>query len=576
MRTIGRAIKFVWVAFRSLALLLGFGLIGLAIAVLVIAPWDRGDARVPDGAVLDISYRGKLSEKPVSGNLLRLAQGRGLSVFRMNRIIRQAALDDRIAVLAMDLSGAQVPLAHAEELAEAVAIFRQSGKQTYAFSTGWNLGRYRLASAFQNIAMPPSGDFSVGGLALISPYGKDLADNLGLQPQIEKRKSYKSAADFMTEQGMSRDLRQANQVLLDDLKRSALNGIALARKAQLTRWNELEAPLKIAFWRPDLAHKFGFMDRLIHRDEFYEGIGSSTVKAAKYAQFALRGNPDAAATIALIAASGTIKSGRSNPLDAGTITDISLIKDLQRAANDETIAAILIRVDSPGGGYTPSDAIARIIANIDKPVVVSMGPVAGSGGYMIAMAADRIVAEPSTITGSIGVIGGKIAINELLADWGVNVETVRSGPHGGINSPLLPYNSAQQTLLSQRIDTIYAEFTAAVATHRDLTAEQAEAAAQGRIWTGRQAMNLGLVDRLGGVLAGIDEVVKLLELESDGAINVVEYPRLSNAQRLSSVVGLQLQRIQTGMDWFASPETALEQIEARSGIRAEMPAFQIR
>ena len=259
-----------------------------------------------------------------------------------------------------------------------------------------------------------------------------------------------------------------------------------------------------------------------------------------------------------------------------TITDQDLIRDLLAASKDPAIDAIVLRIDSGGGGYSPSDAILQTIAGIDKPVIASMGPVAASGGYMIAMAADRIVAHGATITGSIGVISGKIVIRDLLEDYGIELESVEAGPFGGINSPLAEYSIAERTRLIRRVDTIYDEFTSAVASYRGMPPDDVEAVAQGQVWTGRQALDRRLIDGVGGILSALAEASNALSLETGVPVAVVEYPRLSRSERLSGVIGRSFDRIQTGLDWFGPPESVLKRLERRSGIRAEMPFMVIQ
>lgn len=575
MKSVGRIFRIIWLTIRTFSLLIGFGVIGLLVWLLIAQPWQKTEVAVADGTVIDLTFQGQLAEKPVSGNFLNIARGQGMSVYRLSQIIRTAATDARVKGLIIDLSAAQVPLAQAEELAEAMADYRMSGKRAYAFSSSWDLGRYRLAAAFSDIWMPASGDFSVTGLTMISPYAREFADDQGISAELEKRKSYKSAADFLTERGMNRDLREANQALLDDLRRTALDGIAAARKDHLTV-QHIEAALTNAFWRPDLARSLGLIDKLAHRADLNTAMSGPRMVAGSYLPAALKTPTAAESTIALISASGAIRGGRNNPLDADSIADLSLINELRMAEEDDRIDAIILRVDSPGGGYTPSDAIVQTMVQMQKPIIVSMGPVAGSGGYMIAMAGDRIVAHPSTITGSIGVIGGKIVIEDLLDDWGVAVETVESGPFGAVNSPMVPYTPAERVLLAKRIDTIYREFTEAVAFHRELTPEATEAAAQGRIWTGKQALDLGLVDQLGGFRVAVAEAVTALKLDSNVAVAVIEYPDLSPFDRIAHTADLGMLTARDAYSWIGSPERVLDRLEDEGGIRVEMPTFYLK
>lgn len=571
-----RLFRWIWAAIRTVSLLIGFTVIGLIVLLLALAPWEDTTTDIADGSILDLSFEGRLGEKAVTGNFVQLARGQGLSVFRLSRIIQAAAKDDRIASIYIDLSAAEVPLAHAEELADALSLYRNSGKPAHAYSSSWDLGRYMLATGFTEIWMPKSGDFGVGGLKMVMPYAAELADDLGIEPQLEKRKEFKSAADFLLARGMTPAQRQANTELLAQLYGEALGRLhtrpALTERSSQTLVSDLDA----AFWDAGKAAELGFIDRLGHREELQKDMEGPRIKAVAYLPEAMTQPDEPAAAIAFIAASGGIREGQANRLDGDTITDQDLVRDLLAASKDPDIDAIVLRIDSGGGGYSPSDAILQTIAGIDKPVIASMGPVAASGGYMIAMAADRIVAHGATITGSIGVISGKIVIRDLLEDYGIELDTVEIGRFGGINSPLAEYSIAERTRLIRRVDTIYDEFTSAVATYRDLTPADVEASAQGQVWTGRQALDRGLVDSVGGILHALAEASKALSLETGAPVAVVEYPRLSRSERLSGVIGRSFDRIQTGLDWFGPPESILKRLERRSGIRAEMPFMVIQ
>lgn len=564
--------RWIWTALKAVVMLTGLGVIGLAVLVLVLQPWERSSVNVPDGAVLDLTWRGQLGEKPVNGNVFQIARNDGLSVFRMLQAISGAANDDRISAIRIDLSHADVPLAHAEALGDAMAAFRKSGKPSYAFASDWNLGRYALGAGFDEIWMPESGTFGVGGLKMISPYAAELANELGIEAQIEKRKEYKSAADMLLATGMTAAQRQANQTLLDRAWSAAMSLIRAGRKPFAEHDDaQLAGMLQDAFWNATEAKAQGLIDRLGHRTAFRtEGAGPA-IGVRKYLPAVLGTPSGTAGKIAFITASGTIREGRASKLDGDTITDMNLVEDLLAASRDPEIDAIVLRIDSGGGGYVPSDAILDTIAGIEKPLVASMGRLAGSGGYMIAMAADRIIAHSSTITGSIGVVGGKIVIEDLLHDWGVNINTVSSGPFAGANSPLTSYSVAERNRLVRRIDQIYADFTADVALHRKMSAADVEAAAQGRIWTGSQARELALIDQIGGPYLAVQAAAELLEIAEGERLHVIEYPRHSGSSRIASAVGLGLKRMGVLQRWSLSPESILSRLEEEGGIRAEMP-----
>jgi protease-4 len=568
-------LRVVWVSLKGLVFLTGLLVLAGVIVLIVAAPWERERPDIPDRAVLDISFGETLSEKPVSGQFLNLVRDDALSLFRLVRVIDRAAADPRIASLEMDLSVSDLALSHAGELAAAVARFRAAGKPARVFSTWYDLPRYRLAAAFSEIWMPRSGDFAVGGLAMQTPYAGELADDLGIEPQLERRKRYKSAADIIAEREMSPDLRAAFATLLETMHRSVLDGIAADRPAA-GEDGALAERFADAFWNPARALELGLIDGLAFRHEFEDAAPGPVVDASDYLAEAMTFAGEPAARVALVTATGQIEDGRANPLDAGRIAAESLIDDLLDAAEADEADAILLRIDSPGGGYGPSDAIAAAIESIDKPVVVSMGPVAGSGGYIIAMPGDRIVAHETTITGSIGVIGGKIVVADLLSENGVRIETVEAGRDGDINSPATRYSLRQRRMLADRIDDIYDAFTADVARHRGMTPAEVEAAAQGRVWTGVEALRLGLIDRTGGFREALEELSVLLGNAPVDRIHVAEFPARSPYEQLLNAADLGFAQARAALTGGGFSFSRLDALLLPPHPRAEMPRLDIR
>lgn len=574
MNAIGRALRIVWFTFKSLIFIVGFLVIGGLVAAIVIAPWEQRPPDLDDGTILELTFGGELPESASEGGFLGVLRGNALSLPRMVRAIDRAATDARIVALKIDLSGADLPYAHAETLAHAVKRFRATGKRAYVVSQQYDLARYRLAAAFDEIWLPAAGEFAVTGVALQTPYGGELAEELGIEPQLERRKRYKSAADVIAERRMAPELRLALTELVVSMDDQLKDGIDSDREKVA---EDLEGRLDRALLDPGAALEAGLIDRLGHAHELDDRLVGPRVGARKYLREVLK-EPAERRRVAFIVASGPIQGGWGSPLDGGTIHAERLINTLQAASEDPQVAAIVLRIDSPGGGYAPSDAIRQVIEGIGKPVIASMGEVAGSGGYMIAMAADRIVAGATTITGSIGVIGGKIVVEDLLADLGVRIETVKSGAEAGFNSPFSRYTPAQRQRLSRRIDAIYADFVNGVAAARQLDPAKAEAAAQGRVWTGRQALELGLVDRVGDLRTAFDEAADAIRAGGADDIAIVEYPRIGWRERLSaaadpSFIGMSLG---LGHPLLTRAREAAAELEPRDLIRLRMPVVELR
>lgn len=533
MEVLIRILRSLWFVAKAAVFLVGIAVIALIVAVVVAAPWEREAPTLAEGSVLQLAWEGRLDEKPRVDRFIPAFVDQRLSLTRLVRVIDRAAVDPRIAGLELDLTTADVPYAHAEAIAAAVQRFREAGKTAHVFAEAYDLPRYSLATAFDQIWMPPSGEFAAAGVALETPYAGEFVDDLGVRPALERRKLYKTAADVLMERHMHPAVRQAMAELVDDVYDRTLRAIAERRKIP---GGDAAGALDRAFWDPQAAVESGLVDRLAYRHDMQDALKGPRIAANNYFAIAEQAPEGARARVALVVASGEIASGWGGPLDTGRIASGSLVSELEMAARDPSIDAILLRLDSPGGGYAASDAIREAISRIEKPVIVSMGNVAASGGYMIAIAADRIVAHGSTLTGSIGVIGGKIVVDDLLRDNGINWELVQSEPKAGVQSPFVDYTFEQRQRLAGRIDRVYESFVRSVAEARQMSPQAVEAAAQGRVWTGRQALERGLIDRVGGLDVALDEVAGALAVDDRRSLDVVEYPPWTPWQRLSELV----------------------------------------
>jgi len=573
----GRLLRFlrgIWLFAKAGVFVIGLLVVAGVVAALILAPWETRQTELPSSAVLDIQIVGDLDEKPSSTNFSQFVRGNSMTVARLVRVLDRAARDDRITGLDMDLSLAGLGLTDVEALLPAIAAFRAQGKQTRIFAESYDLARYRLASGFDEIWISPSGEFAVTGVALEMPYAGELVDRLGIKPALEQRKDFKTAADVLKRREMAPHVRVAFAELVQDIHRSALNDIAQGRNLSLL---EVQTGLETALLNPDAALQNGLLDRAAYATAFHDRTGRSTVDFASYLP-ELRDPIDAnAPTIALITASGQISSGRGGGFGSNVITDGALVADLKAAAEHPQIDAILLRIDSPGGGYGASDAIRAAMADIDKPIVASMSAVAGSGGYMIALGADAIVAHPSTITGSIGVISGKIVVDDLLEEYGVRFEIIRSERNAAIFSPFADFTRDQQVRLSRRVDAIYDAFTGLVVDARKLPIEQVEAAAQGRVWTGSQAFGLKLVDATGGFETALDILRQRLGVAADRELHVTEFPGGTAQDRFLEVIENGLGGMNAAMrGQEISVDSMRDHLAAEAGILLLTPDLTLR
>jgi protease IV len=436
--------------------------------------------------------------------------------------LRRARDDDRVAVLVARLGGKSVGLAAVQELRRAITEFADAGKTTIAWAESFgefsaSNVQYYLATAFEKIWLQPSGDLGLTGIAVERLFLRGALDKIGADFQVAKRHEFKGAAEQLTETRFSEPARQATERMTESVTEQFVQGIAERRGLSRDKVSEL---IDAGPYLAARAQAEGLVDQLGYRDEVYAearklaGPDAAMVYLGRYQRAkALAERARTTATtvpgshepgVALIYATGPIRRGRSGrgPMSGGAMGSDTIASAIRGAAKDEHVRAILLRVNSPGGSYVASDTIWREVVRAragGTPVVVSMGDVAASGGYYISMAADEIIAEPGTITGSIGVLTGKPVLGEALGRVGVTSDRVTHGAHSAMFSQLEPFSSGEWALINDWLDHIYADFTGKVASGRGMTAEQVHEVARGRVWTGADALAHGLVDELGGV-----------------------------------------------------------------------------
>lgn len=461
--------------------------------------------------------------------------------------LRRGRSDPRVKALVVKIGGRVGP-AMAQELRDAVTAFRSSGKPTVAWAesfgeTGRGTVPYFLASAFEQVCMQPSGDVAITGVALVEPFFNEALGKLGVSPSFGKRAEYKTAANTFTERGYTDEHREMSERIVASIADQLVAGIAAGRDLTPERVRELvdQAPLLSSE-----AQEAGLIDRLAYRDEIYADLRAKVgehaelryvarySRASGLARRLPRPQPDA---IALIHGEGQIQLGRSGrgavPGRGASIGSDTLAAAFRAAVRDPKVKAIVFRVDSPGGSYVASDTIWREVVlarRAGKPVIVSMGNVAASGGYFIAAPADTIVAQPGTLTGSIGVVSGKPVVGGLLDRLGVGVGVAEQGAHASMNTPTRDFTEAEWERLNLFLDRIYDDFTGKVAEGRDLSRERVHELARGRVWTGADAHERGLVDRLGGLDLAVDLARKKAGLAPGTPLRV--YPHTSPFDRL--------------------------------------------
>ncbi|MEJ1970560.1 MAG: signal peptide peptidase SppA [Rhizomicrobium sp.] len=450
-----------------------------------------------------------------------------------------AERDDRVKGALIRIGTANLSIAQAEELDAAFRKFRASGKFVVAHSQGFlasGLGDYLTVADANEIWMQPKSPFTAAGEGGGAFFLRGLLDKVNADPQIVKRSDYKSAADQFMEKTMTPADREQLTRLMQSWYDAATAGAAAGRHLSHDR---IAAAFEASPQFTENARAAGLVDRIGYDDEAQAaalaraGDGAKLVAMSRFVRARKPAQEfGVGPRIALIQAAGEIQDGTAGRGglfgDSNVIAGDDLSKAIRAAAADKDIKAIILRVDSPGGSVSASDQILHAVKMAQaagKPVVVSMAGLAASGGYYISLSANRIVAEPGTITGSIGVLTGKVSIDRSLALAGIGVDTVGVGRNALYNSEFQPYTPDQLAGLNREADAIYADFTAKVAAGRHLPLAKVLDIAKGRVWSGADALPRGLVDQLGGFWAATDAAKKLAGIAPDARVVFRFYPR---------------------------------------------------
>jgi protease-4 len=519
------------------ALLACAALAALAIAAGLLVRAAGGG--LPSRTVLDVNLEAAYPEAVPQDALASLLSPSRLTLADLVGAIDRGAEDRSVAGLYARVGSSSLGLAQVQEVRDAVARFRAKKKFAVAFSesfgeSGGGSGPYYLATAFDEIWLQPSGDVWLTGVALESPFLRGTLDKLGVVPSFGQRYEYKNAVNFYTEKGFTAAHREASEKLKDAWFAQMVRGIAAGRNLPP------EGVRKAVDRGPFLGQEAldaKLVDGLAYRDEVVDGVkrragaGAELVPLSRYRE--RMGEPvlRPRQTLALVYGVGEVHRGRStyNPItDNPTMGSESVSAALRAAARDADVRAIVFRVDSPGGSYVASDTIWREVGRArkaGKPVVVSMGDVAGSGGYFVALNADKIVAQPATITGSIGVFAGKFVLSGLFDKIGISFDEVHSGQNALLWDVNRDFSPSEKARFEAWLDRVYEDFTSKVAEGRHLPKEKVLQIAKGRIWSGEDAKQLGLVDELGGLDTAVRLAKKAARIAESEPVRLEIYPK---------------------------------------------------
>ena len=450
------------------------------------------------------------------------------TVMSLVSTLQKAKVDERISAVVLIPSITEGLWGKVQEIRDAVTDFKASDKPIVAYMEYGTGQSYYLASACDEVFMTPTSPLNLIGVSSYEVFLREALDKVGFQADMLSAGDYKTAVNLYTETTFTPEHREMAQSLNRDLYDQLVAGIAEGRELTLAR---VRALIDDGPYRATDTVRVGLVDALVYEDQLIDGLplGSSPsiVDYADYRQVTLPG--EEGSRVALVYAEGVINFGTNGSDLQGnqTVGSETLTSAIRAAREDDEIEAIILRVDSPGGVAVAADVMWRELdlASAEKPFIVSMSDLAASGGYYIAAPADVIVAHPGTLTGSIGVYGGKYVAGETLEKLGVNVEVVTDGTHADLFSPTTQFSDSARQAVQAQIDDTYERFLQVVADGRELSRDQVHQIAQGRVWTGRQAYDNGLVDELGGLHRAVEAAKTEAGIAADSPVTLVTYPQ---------------------------------------------------
>lgn len=513
------------------------------IGLVVVGLFSSYPQTIEKNTYLTIDFSEPIIESDNAGILAELMDETPITFSKLLQSIEFAAADNNITGIIAKINTFSLTPAQAQDVARSLLVFKSTGKKTVVFSQGFGaLGRgnieYYLASFFDKIYMQPHTYIGLTGVSIEVPFLKNLLDKIGVSPEFYARYEYKNAMASLTEAKMPKtyaeEMKSLGAALMAELK------VDISENRKLTETFENivnKAPLTARE-----GQKLGLIDGTMYLPQLEKQLkdegAEHFVNLQDYAA-TLSNNDGNLPTIAVLNLNGEIIDGKSkdNLSRDSAICSQDTVEDIENIKNLKQLKAVVVRIDSPGGSYNAADEIYFALKQLKEktkvPLIISQSSYAASGGYFISLAGDYIMAEPMTITGSIGVFGGKMVFEKLWKKLEINWGQVTLGDNAGILSPNHKFSTSEKKIFNQSLDEVYQDFTAKVAENRKLT-QPMDKIARGRVWTGRQALNLGLVDAMGGYLEALSKAIELGKIKRNQNIRIVSFPK---AKTLSEKIG---------------------------------------
>ncbi len=529
VRTIKNIFKMIFLLYIVL-------LIGLIVFGLINRRLER---RIMPSSILEFDFERSFSEQSPDAGISSLFLGTPITVLEVSEALKRASDDDRVwGIVARIGESTNLGMAQIQEIRDAIIDFRGSGKRAIAWSEsfgefGPGNRSYYLATAFDEIYLLPTGNLGLTGLSFGAGFVKETLNKLNIKPQLDHRYEYKNLMNIFTERRFTKPHKEATQSIMQSEFNQLVSGIAESRGISPEEVREL---IDGAPYMAQEALANGLVDGLLYRDEVYSyakkqaGPDANLLYLDKYLSYA--GSPwNKGEAIALIRGVGPITRGNSgfDPMFSSyTMGSDTIAAAFRDAVKDKEVRAIIFRVDSPGGSAIASDIIWREIERAKskgKPVIITMGNVAASGGYWVSTNATKIVAQPATITGSIGVLGGKFYTREFWERLGITWDEVHTSRNATMWSTFSQYSDAEREKLELWLDRVYQDFITRVSRGRGIPEERVGEIARGRIWTGEQAKGLGLVDELGGYREAIRLAKEAAGIAPERSIKLKYFPK---------------------------------------------------
>ncbi len=475
--------------------------------------------------------------RPAPNLLLRLVQPQRASLFELREQFREVAHDRRVEGVVLHLRPLQLAGSQVDSLRDAITELRRAGKRVVAWSYHWSRANYLVACAADEVLLQPGGSVDALAIGATHVFLAEALARIGVRADVIPISGYKSALEMFTSNALSDESREMENWLLDAAASETVAAIARGRHVDE---DAARALIDATPCTDERARELGLVDAVVSGEDLPAHLGSPGTPAEVEPFDTARGRLRQAAPsvprrrrVALIPIEGTIVDGDSGrppvapPVPVPVLFspragDVTVVQAIREAARDPGVGAVVVYVNSPGGSATASEAIHAALQrlNAEKPVVVAMGPVAASGGYYVATPARRVYAQPRTITGSIGVVTAKFVAGDLLDRLSVHRESLRRGRHALLGSAERPFSDEERALVWAQVQRIYALFVDRVAADRRMSAEAVDAVARGRVWTGRQARERGLVDAFGGLWEAVERAKALARLPDDAPMRV--------------------------------------------------------